>query len=71
MGGADGEGQAAARAKRFGVEQGAVEIWLELRVKDADAAALAGDLRALIERYGVKSEQAGQPHAVYAAIAQM
>ncbi len=47
----------------------ALELWLELRLTDADAAELAGELRALLQRFGARSSDSHRRYLVHAAIA--
>ncbi len=47
----------------------AAEFWLELRLSDADAADLARELRALLDRFEQRAEDGGRRYVVHAAMA--
>lgn len=47
----------------------AVELWLEVRLSDTDAAALAKELSALLGRFRARATGAHQRYLVHAAIA--
>ena len=47
----------------------ATELWLELRLSEADAAALDAGLRELFRRFGGRSKRAHHPYLVHAAMA--
>ena len=45
------------------------ELWLQLRLGDDDAAALAAELQALMRRYEQRSRETGRAYILHAAIA--
>ena len=47
----------------------ATELWMELRLSAADAAALAGELRALLHRFEGRSRKPHRRYLIHAAIA--
>ena len=47
----------------------AAEFWLDLRLSEADAAALAGEFQALLRRFEARAGDAGHRYIVHAALA--
>jgi hypothetical protein len=55
--------------RREGSRGASAETWLELRLGEADAHALANEFRALLRRLEQKSDEAGRSYIVHVAIA--
>jgi DNA-binding transcriptional ArsR family regulator len=46
-----------------------IERWLELRLSDEDAAALAADLKEVLDRYALRTQPGRKAYIVHAALA--
>jgi hypothetical protein len=46
----------------------ALELWVELHLSTADAAALAGELRALLRRFQLRSEKPNPRYLIHTAL---
>jgi DNA-binding transcriptional ArsR family regulator len=65
----DGRGPRMHLVRDAAPRMAATEIWLELRLTDADAATLGVDLRALLHRFETRSGKARRRYLIHAAIA--
>jgi len=65
----DGNGPRMRLVREASAPIAATELWLELRLSDADAATLAADLRALLRRFESRSGRTRRRYLVHAAIA--
>jgi len=65
----DGAGPRMRVVRDKGCRTTVAEFWLELRLRHADAEALAAEFQALLERFRQRSQDTGQPYIVHAALA--
>jgi hypothetical protein len=65
----DGKGPRMRLVKDADPRTLAMELWLELHLSQADAAAMAGELRALLHRFEACSHKPNRRYLVHAALA--
>jgi hypothetical protein len=67
----DRNGPRMRLVKNAGPGMMATELWLQLRLSEADAVTLANDLRALLHRFEGRSTKTQRRYVIHAAIARM
>ncbi len=65
----DGKGPRMRLVREAGSRASTAELWMELRLSRADAAALVDELRALLHRFEARSRKTHRRYLVHAALA--
>jgi hypothetical protein len=65
----DGKGARMRLVKDADPRTAPTELWMDLHLNQADAAALAGELRAVLQRFEARSNKRSRRYLIHAAVA--